>query len=166
MGATALTSKISATPSRFDGLPVPSPPSPGFKLFLKLGSEVPRGNIDGINGRPMSRPWPGIMLQFVPWINPMEAQVWSITLVSRVAASPAYAPYRAARLLAGADFSSAGVSYHPVPDDVEEFEILSYAKKKNSLFFHIGPPMLPPQSLKREVFLCGVSVVPTGPCQS
>src|SRR5438309_1437305 len=64
----------SAIPSRLLAPPDPFPPVPGDELPVYPGSLVPRAEV---RGRPRSRPWPGMVAQFVPSIRPTLAQLLS-----------------------------------------------------------------------------------------
>src|ERR1039457_3439429 len=94
---------MSATPSK----PLPNP---GFVGLTQLGSCVPKAVF---KGEPISRPWPGIAMQFTPRVRPASAQVEEL-MPLLTTPEPGKVRYVAAMLPAGAEESKAEVSYHPL----------------------------------------------------
>src|SRR5579864_2805176 len=62
---------MSAVPSR-------PPPTPGFEVLVQVRSWVPS---PVFNGEPMSKPWPGIVLQFTFSVSPASAHVEGLIFV-------------------------------------------------------------------------------------
>src|SRR5438270_3123925 len=111
------------------------------------GECVPIGT--PVTGLPISRPCPGMKLQLTPCTSPMLGQSCAPTpLCSRMVAFAGEMPGMPrnfeAILPVGAALYKLEVSNHPVVGLVDLLRTVSYAKKKNSLFFQMGPPTLPP----------------------
>src|SRR5262249_51896589 len=94
---------MSATPSN-------PPPRPGLVALVQPGSCVPKAVF---KGDPISRPWPGMVLQVTPSVRPAVVQVALLT-PTLSAAAPGKFRYCEAILPERANLSNAGVSYHPL----------------------------------------------------
>src|SRR6266851_6887395 len=99
---------MSATPSR-------PPPTPGVVGLTQPRSCVPKAVF---KGEPISRPWPGIVLQFTPSVRPAVAQVEGL-IPWLTTPEPGKERYFAAMLPAGAEAAKDEVSYHPLPTLLE-----------------------------------------------
>src|SRR5580700_2564603 len=74
-------------------------PTPGFWALVQPGSCFPSPLV---KGEPMSRPWPGMVLQFTPSFRPASPQVEGLMLVLETAA-PGNVRYFDAMLPDGAE---------------------------------------------------------------
>src|SRR4051812_30874494 len=97
------------------------PPTPGEVGLVHDKSWVPSGPV---NGEPISRPWPGMVVQFTPSVRPTSPHVCSMILL---AFTPAPGKLRncEAMLPAGANPPNADVSYHPVEVTLELLRCVS-----------------------------------------
>src|SRR5579859_1076355 len=95
---------MSATPSR----PLPRP---GLLGLTQLRSCLPK---PVVKGEPISRPWPGIVLQLTPSDRPALAHVEGLIPVLTTL-EPGKVRYFEAMLPEGAKASKAAVSYQPLP---------------------------------------------------
>src|SRR5579859_6053540 len=99
---------MSATPSR----PLPTP---GLLGLTQLRSCLPK---PVVKGEPISRPWPGIVLQLTPSDRPALAQVEGLIPVLTTP-EPGKERYVAAMLPEGAEAANDEVSYQPLPTLLE-----------------------------------------------
>ncbi len=123
-------------------------PIPGFPLPTHVGSSVPTAAPR--RGEPRFTPVFPTVSQFTPSVSPMLAHVRGM-IDEELGPSPGYPSSCAAIVPAGASAAKPGDSYQPCPVVTVVLRKPSYAKKAKTLFFQKGPPMVPPNWLKREL---------------